>query len=125
MAISGRLKSQGVSGLEERELGGGGAEEKVRGPGRVYRAGSWSELQPAGEERLYWERPHGRGSPGALKSLPPNTFPDDTPRHPKAALGLGRELEGPAHWTFIVVQYSALGIDLLGTVTHDPGNTTC
>ena len=52
MAISGRLKSQGVSGLEERGLGGGGAEEKVRGPGWVFRAGAWSELQPAGEERL-------------------------------------------------------------------------
>lgn len=52
MAISGRLKSQGVSGLEERGLGGGGAEEKVRRPGRVSRAGSWSELQAAGEERL-------------------------------------------------------------------------
>lgn len=38
--------------MEERGLGGGGAEEKVRGPGWVYRAGAWSELQPAGEERL-------------------------------------------------------------------------
>lgn len=38
--------------MEEKGLGGGGAEEKVRGPGWVYRAGAWSELQPAGEERL-------------------------------------------------------------------------